>query len=159
MGTNLDEEPAGSVLCRFAFAFDRHSKSFSPVVTHIPRAVLQISVSLLFKSIRNFIWSLRDSDPGVSIVSAQRHDSDLKSIFTVQVTCCNFPQGPNFGVPLDPSYRLWCILLSWKSVFTTSHCIKLCETFSVLSHEVLSILHNTQKSCIHTKFTQFVLLC
>ena len=28
-GTILGEEPAGSLLCRFAFAFDRHAKSFA----------------------------------------------------------------------------------------------------------------------------------
>ena len=101
---------------------------------------------------------MRNSDPRVSIVSAQRHNSDLNSMFTVQVTGCNFQHGPNFGVPLDPSFWLWCFFFSWKSVFTTSHCIELCRISSVFRHEILSILHNTQKSCIHTEFTQFILL-
>ena len=29
IGTALGEEPAGSLLCGFAFAFDRHAKSFA----------------------------------------------------------------------------------------------------------------------------------
>ena len=48
----------------------------------------------------------RNSDPRVSIVSIQRHNSDLNSMLTVQVTGWNFQYGPNFGVPLDPPFRL-----------------------------------------------------
>ena len=33
----------------------------------------------------------------------------------------------------------------WKSVFTTCHCMKLRKICSVFSHEILSILNNTQK--------------
>ena len=47
---------------------------------------------------------MRKSNPGVSIVSAQRQNSDLDSMFTVQITGCNFQYGPNFGVPwIQPS--------------------------------------------------------
>ena len=101
---------------------------------------------------------MRNSDPGVRIVSVQRHNSNLNSMFTVQVTGCNFQYGSNFDVPLDPSFWLWCSFFSWNSVFTTGHCIELCQITSVLRHEVLSFLHNTQKSCIDTKFSQLILL-
>ena len=49
---------------------------------------------------------MRNYDPGVSIVSVHGPNSDLNSIFTVQVTGCNFQYGPNLGVPLDPSFWL-----------------------------------------------------
>ena len=109
---------------------------------------------------------MRNSDPRVSIVSVQRHNSDINSMFTVQITGCNFQYGPNFGVSLDPAFRLWCCFFSWKSVFTTSHCIKFCEISSVFRHEILSILNNTQKSlhpyriysiCLVVTASQFVL--
>ena len=67
---------------------------------------------------------MRNSDPRVSIVSVQRPNSDLNSIFTVQITGCNFYYGPNLCVPLDPSFWLWWLVFSWKSVFTTSHYMK-----------------------------------
>ena len=43
---------------------------------------------------------MRNSDPGVSIVSVQRPNFDLNSIFTVQVTGCNFSYGPRFWCSL-----------------------------------------------------------
>ena len=73
---------------------------------------------------------MRNSDPGVSIVSAQRHNSDLNSMLPVQVTGCNFQYRPNFGVSLDPVFRLLYCFFSWKSVFTTGHCMN-CEKFPV----------------------------
>ena len=36
------------------------------------------------------IWFMRNSDPGVSIVSVQRPNSNLNPILTMQVTGCNF---------------------------------------------------------------------
>ena len=45
-------------------------------------------------------------DPGVRIVSVQRHNSDLNAVFTMQITGCNFLYGPNIGVPLNPSFWL-----------------------------------------------------
>ena len=41
MGMILDEEPAGSLLCGFAFAFDRPTILLHPVVTLVLRADLQ----------------------------------------------------------------------------------------------------------------------
>ena len=102
------------------------------------------------------IWSMRNSDPGVSIVSVQRPNSDLNSIYRAN-NSCNFIRA-HFCVPLDPSFWLWCFFFSSKSVFTTSYCMKLWEICSVFRPEVLSNLNNIQKSCIHTEFTQFVLL-
>ena len=84
-----------------------------------------ISLSLLFKFIRN-------SDPGVRIVFVHGHDSDLNSMFTVQITRCNFQHGPNFGFPLDPSYRLW-YSISCKSSFSTNRCIESWELFLSLA--------------------------
>ena len=49
---------------------------------------------------------MRESDPGVSVVSTQRHNSNRNSMFTVQITGCNFQYEPNFGVSLDPAFRL-----------------------------------------------------
>ena len=161
MGTILGEEPAGSLLCGFAFAFDRYAKSFALSFNANSSSWSSgKDVSLLFIQIHHkLIWSMRNSDPGVSVVSAQRHNSDLNSMFTVQITDCNFQYGLNFRVSLDPAIRLWCCFCSWKSVFTTSHCMKLCERSAVsFVLKKLSILNNTLKSCIHTGFTQFVLL-
>ena len=76
----------------------------------------------------------------------------------MQATGRDFQHGSNFCVSLDPSCWLWCTFFSWKSVFTTSHCMKLCETSSVFRHELLSNFNNIQISCVHTKFAQFVLL-
>ena len=153
MGTTLGEEPAGSLLRGFAFAFDRHAKSFA--LSFNERIFFELIFgNLCFIVVRihhKLIWSMRNSDPGVSVVSAQRHNSDLNSMFTVQITGCNFQYGPNLGVSLDPAFRLWCCFFSRKSVFTTGHCTKLCKISSVFRHEILSILNNTQKSCIHTE--------
>ena len=103
-----------------------------------------------------FIWSMRNSDPGLRIVLTQRPDSNFNSVFTIQATGRNFQHGSNFCVSLDPSSWLWWSIISWKSVFTTGHCIKL--FFSVFSHEILSNFNNTRKSCIHTKLTYSVSL-
>ena len=125
-----------------------------PILTHILRADLR---EFLFHSHR-LIWSMKNSDPRVTIVCAQRHNSDIISMLTAKITVCNFQYGPNFGVSLDPAFRLWCCFFSWKSAFTTGHCIKLWEISEVFCHEILSILNNTQKSCIHTEFTPSILL-
>ena len=41
---------------------------------------------------------MRNSDPGVSVVSAQRPNSDFNSVFTIQTTGRNLQQGSNFRV-------------------------------------------------------------
>ena len=105
------------------------------------------SISSIFFQIHHIlVGSMRNSDPRVSIISVHRRNSDLNSVFTMQTTSCNFQYGPNFGVPLDPSFWLWCFFLSWKSVCTTVHCMKLLEFRSVFRHEVLSNLNNIHLS-------------
>ena len=47
-----------------------------------------------------------------------------------KITGCNFQCGPNLRIPLDPSFWLWWLILSWKSVLTTCHCIN-CENYAV----------------------------
>ena len=51
---HLCEEPAGSLLCGFAFAFDRHAKSFAfSFNAYSSSSTSGISVSLLFNFIQN----------------------------------------------------------------------------------------------------------
>ena len=105
---------------------------------------------------------MRNSDPGVRIVSVQRPKSDPNSILTMQVTGCNFQYGPNFDVSLDPSFWLWCSFFSWESVFTTGHCMKLKKLCSVFRHELLSnseIVHpyKIYLICLVVTAFQFVL--
>ena len=115
-----------------------------------------ISVSLLFKFITNLFdpWEILTEEWVLSLF--KDHNSHLNSMFTVQVTGCIFQHGSNFCVPSDPSFWLWCWFFSWKSAFTTGHWWEFC---SIFHHEILSDFNNIQKSCIHTNFTQSVLLC
>ena len=48
---------------------------------------------------------MRNSDPRVRIVFVHRFNSDFYSIFTLQITSCDFQYGSNFGVPLNPTFR------------------------------------------------------
>ena len=77
----------------------------------------------------------------MSVVFVQRQNSGPNSMFTVQITGYNFQDGQNCGVSLDSIFRLCCFVFSWKTVFTTGHCIKLCEIPSVFRLEILSILN------------------
>ena len=99
---------------------------------------------------------MRNSNPGVSIVSAQRPNSNLDSMFAMQATGRDFQHGSNFCFPGS-------ILLVVMIHRLLEECIHdkplRKELFSsVLSREILSNFNNTQKSCIHTKFTHFVSL-
>ena len=49
-------------------------------------------------------------------------------------------------------------LLSEGCVFTTRHCIELCEISSVFRHEVLSNFNNIQQSCVHAKICSICLV-
>ena len=62
-----------------------------PISTHTLRAEL-----LEFPAHCKLVCSMRNSDPGVRIVSVHRHNSDLNSVHTVQATGCNFQYGPQF---------------------------------------------------------------
>ena len=66
---------------------------------------------------------MRNSDPWVRIVFVHRLNSDFHSIFTLLATGLNFQNGPNFGVPSDPTFWFRWIFISWQSVLTTSHWI------------------------------------
>ena len=63
----------------------------------------------------------------------------------MQVTGCNFQYGPNLGVPLDPSFWLWRWFFSWKSVFTTGHCI---QTHCFFQHTTHKLTWISQCKCI-----------
>ena len=121
MGTLLGEFPAGSLLCGFAFAFDRHARSFTFSCNACSSGwSSRTSVSLLFESITSlFIWSMRNFNPGVSVVFTQRQNSNCNSVFAIHIAGFDFKYGSNFCVPWNPSFWLWCSF-SRKSVFTTS---------------------------------------
>ena len=128
IGIVLGKEPASSLLCGFALAFDRHAKSFtSNFNAYSSSCISEVSCSMLFKFITNFFCSMRNSDPRVRIVSVHRHSSDLNSVLNVQATGCNFQYGPNFGVPFYPSFWLWRFFVSWQSVFTRQATARNCE--------------------------------
>ena len=82
---------------------------------------------------------MRNSDPRVRIVFVYKFNSNSHSIFTLQMTGCNFQYGPSLGVPSDLTFRVSWFFISWQSVLTTSHWIcELWELFSVFRHEILS---------------------
>ena len=120
------EEPTGFLLFGFALAFDGHAKSFASHVNAYPsswisfRSFLHIVVQIHQK----LVWSMRNSDLGESTISVHRRNSDLNSVFTMQATSCKLQYGPNFGVPFDPPFWLWCFFFSWRSVFTTGNWMK-----------------------------------
>ena len=134
----LDDDSAGSLLCGFCFCLWSACKIFRIQLWRIFfELIFRNFCVVVIRFHHNYIWSMGNSDR-VSIVSAQRHNSDLNSMFTVQVT--DFQQGSIFCVSLDPSFRLWCWIFSWKGVFTTSHCVELCHIASVFRHGILFIL-------------------
>ena len=53
-----------------------------------------------------FVQAMRNSDPRVRIFFVYRFNSDFHSIFTLKVTGCDFQYGSNFGVPLNPTFRV-----------------------------------------------------
>ena len=159
MGTVLGEEPAGSLLCGFALAFDRHAKSFaSNFNAYSSSWTSGISCSLLFKFITNLFdpWENLTHEWELSVFV------DIILISTPYLPCkqqvATFQHGPNFGVPSDPTFRFRSTFVSWQSVFTTGRCTELWEFCSVFPHEILSNFNNIQKSCIHTKFCSICLV-
>ena len=91
-------------------------------------------------------------------ISRQIHglDSNFNSVFELLKTGRDFQYKSNPHISLDPPFWLRSFVVSWKGVFTTSHCLKLLQFTSVSGHEILSNFNNTHKSCFLTKFTQFV---
>ena len=70
IGTVLGEDPAGSLLCGFASAFDRHAKSFlSSFNAYSSSWPSGISVSLLFKFITNLFdpWEILTQEWALSL--------------------------------------------------------------------------------------------
>ena len=52
------------------------------------------------------VQAMRNSDSQVRIVLVHRCNSDFHSVFTLWVTCFDFQNGSNFGVPLNPTFRV-----------------------------------------------------
>ena len=104
------------------------------------RGLLLVVVVLCLDRVRDqFVQSVRNSDPRLRIVFVYRLNSNLYSIFTLQISGCDFQHGSNCGIPLNPTFRLSWFFISWQSVLTTCHWFcKLWELVSVLCHEVLS---------------------
>ena len=159
IGTALGEEPTGSLLCVFALAFNRHAKSFaSNFNAYSSSWTFGISCSLLFKIHQKLVWSMRNSDPRVRIVCSQtKFWSQLRTYRASNWV--QFPIRVQFWCSLGSILLVVMLLLLLEEyLFTTGHCMKLWEFHSVFRHEVLSNFKNIQKSCIHTKFVQFVFL-
>ena len=109
MGTILGEEPASSLLCGFAFAFDRHTKSFAfNFNAYSSTWSSGMSVSLLFKFITNLFdqWEFLTQERVLSLFKDK--NSDLHSIFTVQATVYNFQYKPKcfHDMPLHDIVRI-----------------------------------------------------
>ena len=96
MGMTLDEEPAGSLLCGFAFALIGPQILLHSVVTLVLEADLQEFPFHCCSNRSQNIWSMWKSNPGVSVVSTQRPNFNLNSVFTIQATGRNFQHGSNF---------------------------------------------------------------
>ena len=121
--------------------------------------LLIVVVLLVDQICDQLVQSMRNSDPRVRIVFVYRFNSNFHSIFTLQITGCDFQHGSNFGVPLNPTFRLSWIFVSWQSVLTTLHWFcKLWELVSVLCHEVLNDFNCFQESCLHTSLYHSILL-
>ena len=64
----------------------------------------QVVEDLLDQVCDQLVQSMRNSDSRVRIVFVYRFNADFHSIFTLQVTGCDFPHGSNFGVPANPTF-------------------------------------------------------
>ena len=71
------------------------------------RGFLLVVVVLLVAHVRDqLIQAMRNSDPRVRIVFVYRFNSNVHSMFTLQVAGCDFWHGPNFGIPSNPTFRV-----------------------------------------------------
>ena len=124
------------------------------------RGLLLVVVVLLVDQVRDqFIQAMRNSDRRERIVFVYRFNSDFHSMFTLQVTGCDFQYGSNFGVPLNLTFRVsWIFHLVAKCTPDMSLFCKLWELVSVLCHEVLSDFNCFQESCINTNLYHSILL-
>ena len=126
----------GMILGEFAFDSDRYPKSFTFSCYACSWGWSSgTSVSLLCESITNEFdpWEIWTQEWVLSL---------LRDQILISTPCLPYKQlvvtsstGPIF-VSLDPSSWLWRSIISWKSVFTTGHWIKLFS--SIFGHETLS---------------------
>ena len=98
------------------------------------RGLLLVVVVLFVDQVCDqLVQSMRNSDPRVRIVFVYRFNSNFHSIFTLQITGCDFQHGSNIGVPSNPNFRVSWFFISWQSVLTTCHWFcNLWELVSVL---------------------------
>ena len=101
------------------------------------RGFLFVVVVLFDAQVRDqLIQSMRNSDPRVKIVFVYRFNSNFSFIFTLLVAGCDFHNGPTFGIPSIPTFRVRWFFISWQGVLTTCHWFcELWELFSVLCHK------------------------
>ena len=84
--------------------FQLHLRGFLLVVVVL--LVAQVHVTNLFKPWEN-------SHPRMRSVFVYRFNSNFHSIFSLQVTGCDFWHGLNFGVFSNPTFRVSWFLISW----------------------------------------------
>ena len=94
-----------SLLCGFAFAYGMQNPSPSVVTL-----VLQEDLKELLcrcRSTRSKIYLIHGKFwPRLSVVFAQRPDSNFNSVFTIQAKSRNFQHGFNFCASLDPFFSV-----------------------------------------------------
>ena len=124
MGTILGEVSASSRHGGFAFLFDWHPKSIAfNLNAYSSNCTSEVSCSLVVQNSWPICWSHEKFWPKSEYcLCSIRSNSDLNSIFTVQVIGCKLQHGPNFGFPSDPTFRFKCFFRSWQIVLTTIHC-------------------------------------
>ena len=75
------------------------------VQLHLGGFLLVVLVLLVVAQVCDqLVQAMRNSDPRVRIVFVYRFNSH--SVFTLQVTGCDFQYGSNFGVPSNPTFRI-----------------------------------------------------
>ena len=139
----LGEEPANSLLCGFAFSFDRYAKSYTSSCNAGSSGWSSgTSVSLLFESITNLIHAKFFTRSACCLRSETRFWSELHEHHARNWSW--LPARVQFFVFLDPSSSLWWSIFSWKSVFTTDHCMKLFSSVLVMKYcSISTTLRNT----------------
>ena len=126
---------------------------------HLRGFLLVVVVLFVNQVCDQLIQAMRNLDPRVRMVLVQRCSCNFHSIFTLQVTGCDFQHGSNFGIASNPTFRVRWFFISWQCVLTTCRWFcKLWELFSVLCHEILSDFNCCQESCISTNFYHTILL-
>ena len=163
--TILGEEPASSLLCGFAFAFDWFTKYFTSRCNAWSSSWSSgSSVSFLFKFITNLFdsWETLTKEWVLSLFNkfwSQLHIYHANNWLQLQI------RAQIFGVPLDPSFRLWCWFFFGK-VYSRQATARNCESSAHLSS--WNTVHSPQHSeilhpyricsiCLVVRAFQFVL--